>query len=186
MFLIFRIKITMDQQYITLVSFGHFEREFLETIAERVQKEYHFPVDIDESRMDLSSFYDPARKQYDANKLLLEIDANISSDSLKTVGLFRVDLFIPILTYIYGQAFLNGRTAIASLFRLNNERYGMPMDDQLLLDRFQKEVIHELGHTFGLKHCLVPACVMRSSTYVEDVDQKGTGLCNKCKAEFGE
>ena len=175
----------MNPQYITLVYYGHFEREFIENIAVTVHHEFHFPVNIEENRNDLSGFYNPARKQYDANKLLMELDSNSSPGSVKTVGLFRVDLFIPILTYIFGQAILNGQTAIASLYRLNNERYGIPMDDKLLLERFQKEVIHELGHTFGLKHCLVPTCVMKSSTYVEDIDQKGAGFCNNCKIELG-
>jgi archaemetzincin len=95
-----------------------------------------------------------------------------------------VDLFIPILTYIFGQAFLNGRTGIASFYRLANERYGMKSDDNFIPDRFMKEVIHELGHTFGLIHCHVPTCVMRSSTYVEDIDQKSANLCTKCRNEL--
>jgi archaemetzincin len=175
----------MNPQNISLISYGHFEREFLENIADSVKREFGYPVNIEESHLDLSEYYDPARKQYDGNKLLKEIDAKYSSFSLKTVGIFRVDLYIPILTYIYGQAFLNGNTAIASMFRLNNERYGMEMDELLLLDRFRKEVIHELGHTFGLKHCHVPDCVMVSSTYVEDIDQKSTELCHKCRLESG-
>ena len=106
-------------------------------------------------------------------------------DSLKTLGLFNVDLFIPILTFIFGQAFLGGRTGIASLYRFSNERYGIAGDNQFLLDRFKKEVIHELGHTFGLIHCHNPTCVMRSSTYVEDIDQKNQQMCPSCKAEIG-
>ena len=112
----------MNPEYITLISYGHFEKKFIETIAESVKHEFIFPVILEESRIDLSLFYDPARKQYDANKLLLEIDSKFSSGSLKTVGLFRVDLFIPILTYIYGQAFLSGRSAIALSVRTGNWR----------------------------------------------------------------
>ena len=99
--------------------------------------------------------------------------------------LFQVDLFIPILTYIFGQAYLGGRTAIASSYRLKNESYGMTIDDKLLLGRFTKEVIHELGHTFGLIHCQNPLCVMRSSTYVEDIDQKERHLCPICRSLIG-
>jgi archaemetzincin len=105
--------------------------------------------------------------------------------SLKTLGLFNVDLFIPILTFIFGQAFLGGRSGIVSLYRFNNERYGMTGDNQFLQDRFIKEVIHELGHTFGLIHCHNTACVMRSSNYVEDIDQKNQQLCPNCKAQIG-
>jgi len=62
----------------------------------------------------------------------------------------------------------------------------MKKDDNLLLDRFTKVVNHELGHTFGLAHCYVPNCVMRSSTYIEDIDQKNPSLCSKCRTELFE
>jgi archaemetzincin len=60
----------------------------------------------------------------------------------------------------------------------------MDMDEKIILERFKKEVIHELGHTFGLIHCHVPTCVMRSSTYVEDIDQKSMNICPKCQEEI--
>ncbi len=171
----------MNMQNITLISYRHFEQDFLEKIAEDVKREFFFSVNIEEGHIDLSEFYDPARRQYNGNELLQEVDSSVSSKSLKTLGLFHVDLFIPILTYIFGLAFLNGRTGIVSLYRLKNEHYGMKPDEKLLLDRFRKEVIHELGHTFGLKHCHIPSCVMRSSTYVEDLDQKNANLCPRCR-----
>lgn len=151
-------------------------------IVKDVKQEFNHQVIIREGHLDLSDYYDPSRRQYNGNIILKVVDAKFSAESFKTIGLFSVDLFIPILTYIFGQAMLNGRTGIASLYRLSNERYGMPADEGLLLQRFKKEVIHELGHTFGLVHCTIPECVMRSSTYVEDIDQKNAGLCHKCRA----
>jgi archaemetzincin len=174
----------MDVHSIELISFGYFENDFLEKIADAVTREYNIPVHIKEGHLDLSEYYDPARRQYNGNLLLKIVDSQYGSGSIKTFGLFYVDLFIPILTYIFGQAFLGGRTAIASIYRLSNERYGMKEIDNYLLSRFTKEVIHELGHTFGLIHCHVPACVMGSSTYVEDIDQKSSTLCNKCRSEL--
>ena len=169
---------------ITLVSFGYFEKDMLETIAEAVRHEFHSQVNLREGHVDLSEFYDQARRQYNGNSLLKMVDAMTFPDSQKTLGLFNVDLFIPILTFIFGQAFLNGRSGIASLYRFNNERYGMTGDNQFLLDRSKKEVIHELGHTFGLIHCHNPTCVMRSSTYVEDIDQKNQQFCLNCRNEL--
>ncbi|MBK9390421.1 MAG: hypothetical protein IPN68_09600 [Bacteroidetes bacterium] len=95
-------------------------------------------------------------------------------------------MFIPILTFIFGQAYLKGRAGIASYYRLSNERYGMSGGSKEVVERFQKEVIHELGHTFGLVHCHVPTCVMRSSTYVEDIDQKGISVCSQCRTLLNE
>lgn len=175
----------MNKQSILIISQGHFEREFLEKIAKDVEKQFLLAVHIEENHLDLSEFYDSSRRQYDGNKLLQEIDSIPSSPDIKKVGLFRVDLFIPILTYIFGQAILNGTTGIASLYRLRNEQYGMKKDESLLLNRFIKIVIHELGHTFGLIHCHVPICVMRSSTYVEDIDQKSQNFCIKCQTHLG-
>jgi len=170
----------MNTSAITILPFGHFERGFLDKISEEVMCEFNCSVIIKEAHVDISEFYDPVRRQYNGDKLLKKVDALNGQGNSKTIGLFSVDLFIPILTYIFGQAQLNGKTAIASQFRLSNERYGMPANEKLLLQRFTKEVIHELGHTFGLIHCHTPTCVMRSSTYVEDIDQKEVGLCGKC------
>jgi archaemetzincin len=171
----------MDRQHITLISFGYFEKDLLVKVAEAVSYEFKYAVKIKEGHLDLSEYYDPGRRQYNGNQLLELIDALVLQDAAKTIGLFNVDLFIPILTYIFGQAVLGGNTGIASFYRLNNERYGMPPDKYILLERFKKEVVHEIGHTFGLIHCHTPTCVMRSSTYVEDIDLKEVHMCQECR-----
>ncbi|MEI6060521.1 MAG: archaemetzincin family Zn-dependent metalloprotease [Bacteroidota bacterium] len=175
----------MDTPTITMISFGRFGNGFLEKISESVRHEFNCPVFIKEAHIDVSEFYDPGRRQYNGDKLLREVDSLSTPFPAKTIGLFNVDLYIPILTYIFGQAQFGGRTGVASLYRLNNESYGMPKDDISQFERFKKEIIHELGHTFGLVHCHTPNCVMRSSTYVEDIDQKEAQLCSKCRMEIG-
>jgi archaemetzincin len=174
----------LSKQAIVIINHGNFEKEFLEKIVSRIHLEFLLPVTIEESQLDLSDYYDPMRRQYDGNILLKELDAVSSSSHVKKIALFRVDLCIPILTYIFGQAPLNGKTGIASLYRLRNEHYGMKKDEDLLLNRFRKVITHELGHMFGLLHCHAPNCVMRSSTYVEDLDQKSLSFCSKCHNEI--
>ena len=171
----------MKQECISIVSFGYFRDNLHEIIREDVERAFLLPVVTSEGHLDLSEFYNPNRNQYDGNMLLREMENRFAADNQKTLGLFSVDLFIPILTYIFGQAFLNGRSGIASVFRLRNERYGLTPDEELFRGRVVKEVIHELGHTFGLIHCIDPSCVMRSSTYVEDIDQKSRHFCEKCR-----
>jgi len=176
----------MDILNITLVSVGHIEEIFLKSVIEAAGREFGLPVGIREGHIDITEFYDPTRRQYNGTKLLKEIDDLFASDNTKTIGLFSIDLFIPILTFIFGQAYLSGRSGIASYYRLSNERYGMSSNPELAIDRFRKEVIHELGHTFGLVHCHVATCVMRSSTYVEDIDQKEMNICSHCRALLSE
>jgi len=174
----------MDLENITLISFGYFDQEILERVVPDISGVFSFPVRTKSGNLDLGEFYDPSRRQYNGTVLLNKIDLEFASDSSKTLGLFNIDLFIPILTYIFGQAFLNGRIGIASIYRLNNERYGIKTDDTILFERFRKESIHELGHMFGLIHCSDPVCVMRSSTYVEDIDQKGHTPCPICRMQL--
>lgn len=170
---------------ITLIAIGYFERKMLDALADEVSKEYQTDVYLREEFKDLSPFFDPARKQYNGNALLKEIESQFALENRKTIALVTVDLFIPILTYIFGQAYLNGRTGIASIYRLSNERYGLPRNDELLFDRCVKEVVHELGHAYGLIHCRTLRCVMLSSTYVEDIDQKSMHLCPDCQKILG-
>ncbi|HEX2968270.1 MAG TPA: archaemetzincin family Zn-dependent metalloprotease [Bacteroidales bacterium] len=176
----------MDLPHITLVSFTFFEKSFLKKVADIIRYETNHNVKIREGHLDLTDFFDPARRQYNADKILKAVDDLYGNDSLKIIGLFNVDLFIPILTYIFGQAYLNGRTSIVSSYRLSNEGYGLKRDDNMFQERFAKEIIHELGHTLGLIHCHYPACVMRSGTYVEDIDQKGTAFCSACRLILSE
>ncbi|NJL28082.1 MAG: hypothetical protein HC897_09370 [Thermoanaerobaculia bacterium] len=78
-----------------------------------------------------------------------------------------------------------GRAAVASIHRLHSELYGLPADPVLLGERAEKELIHELGHTYGLVHCPDPDCVMHASTYVEDIDLKTASFCSGCWGRVG-
>jgi len=169
---------------IILVSCGLFEKKLTERVAKDVSREFHYPVELMDCSLDISHFYNPGRRQYDANELLKMISQNAPKDAVKVIGMVRVDLYIPILTYIFGQAKLNGYTGVVSLYRLRNEHYGLKSDYELLINRFGKVIIHELGHSFGLIHCSNTVCVMRSSTYVEDLDQKEKQFCYRCRAEL--
>jgi archaemetzincin len=175
----------LEKQSITLISYDHFDKDVTDSIAKDIIREFHYPVIFKEYDFDISNYYSPSRRQYDANSILKVVSEMSFPGSFKKIGLFRVDLFIPILTYIFGQAILHGDTGIVSFYRLRNELYGLKQSNAILNERLRKVVIHETGHMFGLIHCQNPVCVMRSSTYVEDIDQKSQNLCTKCKAKIG-
>jgi archaemetzincin len=174
----------MIKESILFITHGQFETGFIEQIALNVSREFELPVSFDECHSDISLFYNPSRRQYDGHKILMTINEKFSDESIIKIGLFRVDLFIPILTFIFGQAIFKGSTGIVSLYRLRNEQYGIKRDNDLLFERFNKVIIHEIGHTFGLIHCHVPGCIMRASTYVEGIDQKSHEFCRKCRQKL--
>jgi archaemetzincin len=87
-----------------------------------------------------------------------------------------------VLTFLFGEAQLDGKHSVVSVCRLHEEFYSGTSDFNLLLDRTVKEVLHEIGHNFGLIHCLDWDCVMHSSNSVEEVDIKGSEYCKKCRS----
>ena len=91
------------------------------------------------------------------------------------------DLFIPILTFVFGEAQLNGRAAVVSTARLGEP--GLP-DPRVSMERLAKESVHEVGHCLGLVHCDVPGCVMGRSSNARDVDRKRGEFCARCRARI--
>ena len=130
--------------------------------------------------------FDPQRLQYSSTLILRELVRAQSNGALRILGVTECDLFIPMLSFIYGQAQLGGKAAIISLARLGQEFYSMPARPQMKFDRAVKESIHELGHTFGLTHCLDRACPMSLATNIHQLDLKGTELCSGCSAILRE
>ena len=131
--------------------------------------------------LDLKPFFNAQRNQYYSTKILLQLIANRPEGAGKILGLVAPDLYIPVLTFLFGEAQLNGPGAVVSTFRLHNAFYGLREDPALLYDRLLKECLHELGHTLGLVHCEDFRCVMYASTYIEESDIKAADFCGRCR-----
>ena len=153
----------------------------LREVEENVRKEFGAATKISRSRIKPQDSYDPARKQYHSTKILKEMLDHLPADASRMIGITSPDLFIPILTFVFGEAQLNGHVAIVSLARLQQEFYGLPPNQALLQRRLIKEIKHELGHTFGLVHCTLRECVMSVANAIADVDAKGFSFCEGCR-----
>ena len=127
--------------------------------------------------------FDASRGQYNSRLLLDLLLRDLRPASTRVLGVTGVDLFIPVLTYVFGEAQLGGRAAVVSTHRLASERYGLTPSAVLLRQRLHKEAVHEVGHTYGLVHCHNGRCVMGSSTYVEEIDLKSDRFCPRCLSE---
>ena len=122
------------------------------------------------------------RNQFNSTWILSRILEEVPEEDCKTLGVTTVDLYVPVLTFVFGEAQLEGKAAVVSSFRLRDELYGLSKNPERLKERLEKEAIHELGHTFGLIHCREPNCVMFTSTYAEEIDFKSKDFCHACSA----
>ena len=127
---------------------------------------------------DIQKYFHIERGQYDAGSIIS--DCEDENRKGRMILITSVDLYIPIFTFVFGLAKLNGDTGIVSAHRLRNEFYGLPPDANLLKSRLIKEVIHELGHLLNLRHCNNYQCVMASSNTADDLDVKGDRFCGLC------
>lgn len=134
-----------------------------------------------ESGLEADFAFDARRGQYHATQLLRRIRDLESDEQVRAIGVTRLDLFVPILTFVFGEAEVGGRCAIVSTERLDERFYGLPSREALLRERLVKEAVHELGHTFGLRHCDDWRCVMTSSHAVDRLDIKGWDFCAACR-----
>lgn len=133
------------------------------------------------AQVDAGFALDARRNQYHATSILRRIRDVEPDHDVRVIGVTRLDLFVPILTFVFGEAELGGRCAVVSLQRLDERFYGLPAQQQLLRERLVKEAVHELGHTFGLRHCDDWRCVMTSSHAVDRLDVKGVDFCRECR-----
>jgi len=128
--------------------------------------------------------WDSRRGQYETGVILKWLEAR-HAGAAKVLGVTDVDLFIPILTFVFGEAQLGGRAAVVSTARLA-PRGGAREAERMLATRLRKEALHELGHVYGLVHCGQPGCVMGRSPGVAEIDTKGESFCPDCRLMYDE
>ena len=125
--------------------------------------------------------FDKKRNQYSSSVILNEV--RVASKSAKfhgVLGVVDVDIFVPELNYVFGEAYTPGKVALVSLWRLKPQFYGESAGSDVFVLRALKEAIHELGHTLGLQHCPRSLCVMHFSNSIFDTDKKQSLLCDQC------
>jgi archaemetzincin len=170
---------------VTLVPLDPATRGSFDHLADALRSAFRTEVRVRAPWFEVDDVFEPSRGQYSSTEILahlLDAPSEIAADNGKLLGVTGVDLFIPVLTFVFGEAQLDGRAAVVSTHRLRAELYGLLPNPATLRDRLAKEAIHELGHTYGLVHCHVPECVMNSSTYVEEIDLKSSEFCNGCRS----
>ena len=159
---------------------GDFTPELLDHVRAEIKRIYGFPTEVRSLTEDLEFAFHANRKQYHSTPILEQLARKAPPDALKVLALVQVDLFIPILTHVYGEAQLGGKACMVSTIRLNEGHRAMDTQEPYL-SRIIKEAIHELGHTFKLRHCREHTCLMHYCRNEGDVDRKSDQLCRYCK-----
>jgi archaemetzincin len=85
--------------------------------------------------------------------------------------------------FVFGEANLHGGSGVFSFARYNPAFFGEPVDGhtpQLVLERSAKVLTHEMGHMFGIEHCVFFECNMNGANHLEESDRTPFHLCPVC------
>ncbi len=134
--------------------------------------------------LDPAPSYHSERQQFHSSEILQRMQSIVRPKDWRVLAVAEVDLYIPILKYVFGEAQMGGPCAVVSSYRLRQEFYGLDRDDSLMRARLIKECVHELGHTFHLRHCQDYLCAMASSHSVEWIDLRENRLCDACQYQL--
>jgi archaemetzincin len=163
-----------------LLPVGMVDAQLLEWLGQALHEKFRMPAEVLSPPLDPSFALHAERQQYHSSEILGAMQRHIGSNTWRLLGVTESDLYIPILTFVFGEAQLGGSGAVVSYHRLRQEFYGLPPDVDLLANRLLIEAVHELGHTLRLTHCRDYQCAMAPSHAVEWIDIKDSGFCEEC------
>jgi archaemetzincin len=96
------------------------------------------------------------------------------------MALTEVDLYPkPEWSFVFGLASYRDKIAVSSMYRMQKEA-----DFSLALERLLKICSHEIGHMFGLHHCIEASCVMNGTNSMIETDSHSIRLCSLCQRKL--
>ena len=164
-----------------LLPIGNVDDGLLKDLRPALEQTFLVPCKVLPVRLDPQFAFHVERQQYHSSEILHRMQGFLTPNSWRILGVVALDLYIPILTFVFGEAQMGGPCALVSAHRLRQELYGLPPDPELFRQRVIKEAVHELGHTLNLTHCDDYSCAMAPSHAVEWIDLKESTLCTTCR-----
>jgi archaemetzincin len=166
-----------------LLPVGKADLRLLDWLAQSLQGKFRIRAEVLSPPLDVGFALHAERQQYHSSEILSAMQSCLQRDTWKLLAVSSLDLYIPILTFVFGEAQVGGPAAIVSYHRLRQEFYGLPEDLDVLANRLLIEAVHELGHTLRLTHCEDYRCAMAASHSVEWIDIKDSGYCESCLSQ---
>jgi len=171
---------------VTLIGLRDVDQDMVRRAASFVARTFMVDAGPGPARPDLEPAPEAGQGQIVSTEILRRLLGEVPDGRTRLLGVTEADLYLPTLSFVFGHAQLDGLVAVVSMFRLRPENQGLHPDPERVWERFTREIAHELGHTWGLRHCTDRSCCMSLSTSIEEVDRKTADFCRGCRALLRE
>jgi archaemetzincin len=169
-----------QKKIIAIQPLGDVRSDVLEVVAANLQAFFQIRTEVFSYQPIPDGAYNAHRGQYNCYPILKFLGTLKPDNTIKIVGVTEVDLFIPILTYVFGEGELGGNAAVISTYRLARGKDWEPGPVKRLFERAAKIAVHETAHTFRLPHCKEDRCIMNSFPVLDHIDEKPIYFCRYC------
>jgi archaemetzincin len=183
---------TKERQTIYIQPIGKFsevQRKVIGLTAEYMESFFGMPVKLlEEMQLDKNLSAQDYRIQqqwklkqirsgYFLEKILPQI---LPKDAAALIAFTSEDLYPDAsMNFVFGQASLENRVGVWSLYRLNDEK-----KFKLFLTRTFKIATHETGHMFSMLHCTKYECEMSGTNHLLETDSRPLDACPECMAKI--
>jgi len=164
---------------IHVIGFNNVSDWILKEVARLVSDAFSADVRITNTGSVPSEFIDVLRNQYRAEEVLNWVYSKWGKGDL-VLAIIEGDGYAGGLNFVFGIASPLLKIALVFTYRLKLWVKSGAVLRQVFIERLRKEVMHELGHVFGLGHCSNPFCVMFFSNSIFDTDRKTWRYCSRC------
>lgn len=186
---------TAERQIIYIQPIGEFsaiQKKVLQLTAEYMKAFYNLPVKLNEikglgnvpkesSRKHPREKHFQIKTAYFLDELLPKM---LPNDAAVFICFTNFDLYPDEnWNYVFGQATLQNRVGVWSLWRFGNPEKSLE-DYKKFLTRTLKVAMHETGHMFTMLHCTKYECVMSGSNHLEETDRHPIDTCPECLAKI--
>lgn len=114
-------------------------------------------------------------KQWKTGDILRWMEKRLPADAYGMLAVTMTDLYPDEQwNFVFGQATYKKRVGVFSFARYGSE------DEKLVLLRAGKVLTHEMGHMFGIKHCIAFQCNMNGANHLMEVVRSPPHLCPVC------
>jgi archaemetzincin len=189
-----RRPVTSQRRVLRFLALGEVSRAGVEVevLKEHLAAYYGVPVrDLENARPPTFTTRVSAisrREQTLTTDVLDWLEGQVPADAYGVVAVTPGDLYPdPSWNFVFGQASLNTGVGVFSLARMDPAFPKEPqpsswsaVERTLVLRRCLKIVTHEVGHMFGIEHCLHGLCLMNGCNHMFEMDRAPLHACPEC------